>query len=197
MRRKTFDALAATAGLILAATLVVAGILLTWGQSFVSSEVHNQLVAQKIVFPAKGSAALKELPAADAAAMSRYAGQQMTSGAQAQTWADHFIAVHLLKIGGGKTYSQLSAESLAHPSDTALAGQVETVFRGETLRGMLLNAYGFWKMGQIMAIAAIASFASAALLLLLSAFGYVHMRRAAPGSELFHRAETPATASAS
>jgi hypothetical protein len=72
------------------------------------------------VFPAAGSAAIKELPPAAAAAMSQYAGQLMTTGAQAQTYADHFIAVHLDKIGGGKTYSQLSAESLANPSNAAL-----------------------------------------------------------------------------
>jgi hypothetical protein len=69
--------------------------------------------------------------------MSQYAGQLMATGAQAQTYADHFIAVHLVKIGGGKTYSQLATASLAQPKNTALAGQVQTIFRGETLRGLL------------------------------------------------------------
>ena len=41
--------------------------------------------------------------------MRQYAGQQLTTGAQAETYADHFIAVHLKEIGGGKTYAQLSA----------------------------------------------------------------------------------------
>jgi hypothetical protein len=187
MRRRTFDALAGAAGLILAATLIVAGILLAWGHSFVSSQVHTQLAAQKIVFPAKNSRAIKELPAADAAAMARYAGEPMTNGAQAETWADDFIAVHLVKIGGGQTYSQLSAKALADPTNAALAGQVDTVFRGETLRGMLLNAYGFWKMGQIMLIGAVASFAAAGLLLILSLLGFVHIRRAAPEAEVLPR----------
>src|SRR5689334_11788389 len=131
MRRRTFDALAVVAGLLLAAVLAVAGGLLTRGHSFVTSEVQTQLAAQKIVFPPAGSPAIKELPAADAAAMSQYAGQLMTTGAQAQTYADHFIAVHLVHIGGGKTYAQLATASLAQPKNTALAGQVQTVFRGE------------------------------------------------------------------
>ena len=185
MRRRTFDALVSAAGLVLAAAMLIGGGLLLWGHSFVTNEVHSQLAAQKIVFPANGNPELKALPASDAAAMSQYAGQLMTTGAQAQTYADHFIAVHLVKIGGGKTYSQLAAASMAQPNNTALAGQVQTVFRGETLRGMLLNAYGFWKMGQIMFIGAIVAFAAACVLLILSILGFVHMGRAAPESEVF------------
>lgn len=190
MRRRTFDALVSAAGLVLAAVLLIGGGLLLWGHSFVTNEVHSQLAAQKIVFPTTGSPELKALPASDAAAMSNYAGQLMTTGAQAETYADHFIAVHLVKIGGGKTYSQLSAASLAAPTNAALAAQVQSVFRGETLRGMLLNAYGFWKMGQIMLIAAIVAFTGAALLLLLSIIGFVHMGRAAPESEVFPKLAT-------
>ena len=185
MRRRTFDALVSAAGLVLAVAMLIGGGLLLWGHSFVTTEVHSQLAAQKIVFPANGNPELKALPASDAAAMSQYAGQLMTTGAQAQTYADHFIAVHLVKIGGGKTYSQLAAASMAQPNNTALAGQVQTVFRGETLRGMLLNAYGFWKMGQIMFIGAIVAFAAACVLLILSILGFVHMGRAAPESEVF------------
>ncbi len=85
-------------------------------------QVHTQLAAQKIYFPPASSGAIKALPAADAKAMTAYAGQQMTNGAQAQTYADHFIAVHLREIGGGKTYSQLSAASLAQPKNAARAG---------------------------------------------------------------------------
>ncbi|MGH3272772.1 MAG: hypothetical protein ACRDNZ_00400 [Streptosporangiaceae bacterium] len=185
MRRRTFDALVSTGGLLMAVVLIVAGGLMIWGHSFVNGQVSGQLTAQKIVFPATGSPALKTLPPADAAAMSAYAGQLMTSGAQAQTYADQFIAVHLKEIGGGETYSQLSAESLANPKDTALAGQVQTVFRGETLRGLLLNAYAFWKMGQILLIAAICAFVAGGLMLILSALGLAHWRRATPEAELF------------
>ena len=184
MRRRTFDALATTAGLIIAVVLLVAGVLLTWGHSFVTSEVHNQLAAQKIYFPTTSEPEFKALPKADAAAMGAYAGQLMTTGAQAETYADHFIAYHLTLIGGGKTYSQLSAESLAQPSNTALATQVQTVFRGDTLRSMLLNAYAFWKIGEIALVAAIAAWAGAALMLILSVLGFLHLRRTPAEAEL-------------
>jgi hypothetical protein len=190
MRRRTFDALATTAGFVIAAILLVAGGLLLWGHNFVSDQVHTQLAAQKIYFPPAGSAPIKALPATDAKAMTAYAGQQMTTGAQAQTYADHFIAVHLREIGGGKTYSQLATASLAQPKNAALAAQVQTIFRGETLRGLLLNAYGFWQMGQIMLIGAIAAFAAAGLMLILSVLGIAHLRRAAPESEVFPKLAT-------
>jgi hypothetical protein len=198
MRRIAFDKLASLGGLFVAAVLLIAGGLLLWGHNFVTNDVHSQLAAQKIFFPAKGSPEIKALPAADATAMSAYAGQQLVTGAQAEVWADHFIAVHLKEIGGGKTYSQLSAASLANPKNAALAGQVQTVFRGETLRGLLLNAYAFWKIGQIMFIAAIVAFAAAAAMLVLSGLGLAHVRRTAPEAEVFAKRASvhrPATAS--
>ena len=197
MRRKTFDALAVIGGLVLTLVLAVGGGLLLWGHSVVSDQVHTQLAAQKIVFPAASSAAIKELPATDATAMKVYAGQLMTNGAQAKTYANHFIAVHLNKIGGGKTYSQLSAASMAQPNNTALAGQVQTVFKGETLRGLLLNAYGWWQMGQLMLIGAWVTFGAAAALLILSVLGWVHLRRTPAEAEIFsgETARVPAHAS--
>ena len=196
MRRRTFDAVAAIAGLVLAVVLAVGGGLLVWGHSVVSTEVHNQLATQKIVFPAANSPEIKALPASDATAMKQYAGQLMTTGAQAETWADHFIAVHLVKIGGGKTYDQLSAASLAQPKNAALAGQVQTVFRGQTLRGLLLNAYGWWQVGQIALIGAIVAFCAAGLFLILSGLGFWHLRRATPESEIFPKLATKVVANA-
>src|SRR5262252_7385524 len=185
MRRKTFDAIATMAGLVLAVVLAVGGGLLLWGHSVVATDVHNQLAAQKIVFPAASSPEIKALPAADASAMTTYAGQLMTTGAQAQTYADHFIAVHLREIGGGQTYAQLAEKSLAQPKNAALAAQVQTIFRGETLRGLLLNAYGFWQMGQIMLIGAVVAFVAAALMLILSLFGIAHRRHVPAEVEVF------------
>jgi hypothetical protein len=196
MRRRTFDSLAVGAGLVIAVIMLVAGGLLTWGHSFVTNEVHNQLAAQKIVFPAANSPEIKALPSADATAMKQYAGQLMTTGPQAETWADHFIAVHLKEIGGGKTYAQLSEASLANPKNAALAAQVQTVFRGETLRGLLLNAYGFWKMGQIMGIAAIVAFAGGGVMLILSLLGVWHLRRTPREAEMFAKKDGPVAAHA-
>ena len=196
MRRRTFDALATMAGLVLAVVLAIGGGLLLWGHSVISNDVHTQLAAQKIVFPPANSAPIKELPAADAAAMNQYGGQLMTTGAQAGTYANHFIAVHLQKIGGGQTYSQLSGKSLAQPKNTALAEQVQTIFKGTTLRGMLLNAYGWWQMGQIMLVSAFVAFGAAALFLILSLFGFWHISRTAPQAEVFPKLATKVTTNA-
>jgi hypothetical protein len=196
MRRRTFDALATVTGVILTVILAVAGALLLWGHSFVNTEVANQLSSQKIEFPTTTNPEFKALPKADAAAMGKYAGQLMTNGAQAETYADHFIAYHLTLIGGGKTYSQLATESLAQPKNTALAGQVQTVFRGTTLRSMLLEAYGFWKMGQIALIAAWAALIGAGLMLILSFFGLYHLQRTAPEAEVLPNVATRVEANA-
>ena len=182
MRRRTFDALASAAGLVIAAVLLAAGGLLLWGHSFVDNQVSTQLSAQKIVFPAKSNPEFKALPAADAAAMGQYAGQTMTTGAQAKVYADNFIGFHLSKMGG--TYSQLSAQSMAQPNNTKLAALVNTVFKGTTLRGMLLDAYAFWQMGVIAFWAAIVSFVGAGILLVLSGFGLIHARRVSPSAEV-------------
>jgi hypothetical protein len=180
MRRKTLDALLTTAGLVIAGILLIAGGLLTWGHSFVTNQVHDQLAQQQIFFPDKGSPAIA---GPEFAAMQKYAGQQLTTGAQAETYADHFINNHLKEIGGGKTYAQLSTLAQKDPNNTKLAGQVATMFKGETLLGLLLNAYAFGTMATIAGIAAIVSFVGAGILLLLSVLGFVHMRRTPPTVE--------------
>jgi hypothetical protein len=182
MRRKTFDALLTFGGLAIAVVLLVAGGLLTWANSFIGNEVHTQLSQEQIFFPAKGSPALASPDIGPF--LNKYAGKQLLTGPEANAYADHFIAVHLKTIGGGKTYSQLSAEAQASPKDTVLAAKVDTMFKGETLRGLLLNAYAFATMGMIAGIAAIVSFIGAAILLLLSALGYWHLRRTPTEAEL-------------
>jgi hypothetical protein len=192
MKRKTFDVLVATAGLFLALTLIVSGVLLTWAHNFVDNEVHNQLAEQQIYFPANNSPAIK---APEFAAMHQYAGQLMTTGAQAEVYADHFIANHLKVIGGGLTYSQLSAKALTQPGNVKLAAQVQLMFQGTTLRSMLLNAYAFGTMGMIAGIAAIAAFIAAAVMLLLGGLGLMHARRTSPDTDILtgHPAHALAT----
>jgi hypothetical protein len=183
MRRKTFDALVSAAGLLLVAVLLVAGGLLTWTSTYINNEVHTQLSAQQIYFPAANSPAVA---APEFQAMRQFGGQQMTTGAQAEVYADHFIANHLKVIGGGKTYAQLSTESLAQPTNTKLAAQVEEVFKGETLRGLLLNAYAFGTIGTIAGIAAVVAFLGAAVMLLLCLLGLFHARRVSPTEEILN-----------
>ena len=181
MRRKTFDILMSTVGLVLAVVLFVAGGLLTWAHTFVGDQVHTQLASQKIFFPDKGSSAIA---APEFAAMKQYAGEQLTTGAQAEVYADHFIANHLKEIGGGQTYAQLSSQAQANPNDAALQAKVATMFKGETLRGLLLNAYAFGTMGTIAGIAAWSAFGAGALLLVLAGLGLIHARRTPPSEDL-------------
>jgi hypothetical protein len=181
MRRRTFDALMSTGGLVLTIVLVVAGALLMVGYTFANSSVEKQLAAQKIFFPEKGSEALA--PPEIGRYLNRYAGQQLVNGAQAEAYANHFIAVHINNLSGGKTYAELGSLVSANPNDAKLAQTRETVFKGETLRGMLLNAYAFWKIGQIAKLAGIAAFVGAAVMAILTILGFWHLRRVAPTEE--------------
>jgi hypothetical protein len=132
-------------GSMLFLVLAVGGGLLLWGSNFANNMVHNQLSEQKIVFPPKGPALdVKEFPG-----LQKYAGQTVDNGPKAKAYADQFIKVHLKQIAGGKTYSEVSALSRANPDNKALEGQVQTLVRGETLRGLLLNVWGWATVGAI------------------------------------------------
>ncbi len=189
MPRKTFDLLASIGGFGLTLVLVVAGALLMWGYSYTNGTVYSQLSAQNITFPSKAAFAHPkagtEITPSMIPSVSQYAGQKLTNGAQAEVYANDFIAVHLNEIGHGKTYSQLSALSRANPGNTALAAEVQTVFQGTTLRSMLLNAYAFWMIGQIALVSAIVSFALAAVMLVLSVLGLMHERSAPDAARVF------------
>jgi len=173
--RRSSSPLAAIAGFALAAILLAAGGLLLWGSAYVHNEVHSQLAAQKIFFPPQAAFAHPkagtEITPSMVPSVSQYAGQQLVTGQQAESYADNFIAVHIANMTGGQTYAQLSSKALANPGDTKLAGTVATVFKGETLRSMLLNAFGWWKVSQITYIASLAAFGVGALTLLASLFG--------------------------
>src|SRR5580693_2154175 len=138
MRRSSIVSLVGTA---LAVILVAAGGLLLWGSAYVHNTVQSQLASQQIYFPPATAFAHPkagtEITPSMIPSVSQYAGQQLLTGQQAEAYADHFIAVHVADMGGGKTYSQLSTEAIAQPNNTALQGLVATVFKGETLRSML------------------------------------------------------------
>ena len=175
MRRKSFDVLVSAAGMVVAIVLLAASGLLFWANSFIDDNVRTQLTAQKIFIPAAGSEALADPEIKPY--LTKYAGQQLTTGDQAKAYADHFIAVHLKASTGGLTYSELSTKARANPTDATLQQQVQTSFRGETLRGLLLNAYAFGKMAQVAFVAAWIAVSTGAVLFLLGIFGLVHARR--------------------
>jgi hypothetical protein len=150
--------------LVLQAGLIVilgcaAGFAL-WASSYVQSSVTTQLAAQDITFPAANSAEVTVLPAADRTAMQLYAGQQLTTGPQAEVWANNFMKVHLSAM---PTYDAAATTARANPTNAADQAIWQTVFMGTTDRSMLLNAYGWWTLGTYTGFAgiglAIASFA--------------------------------------
>jgi hypothetical protein len=197
MQRKIFDVLASAGGLVMVVVLVVAGGLLMWGYSFANSNVHNQLAEQQIVFPPAAAFAHPvvggEITPSMIGTVSKYAGQPLTTGAQAEVYANDFIGQHLAEIGGGKTYAQLSAAAMALPKGsaayTAAEAKVQSVFQGTTLRGLLLEAYAFGTFATIALVAGISAFALAALMALLVAFGFWHARRTPADAELEVHAE--------
>lgn len=174
-KRKSSRKMPAIIGIIIAIILCTAGGLAWWAYSFISSQVHDQLAAQQIYFPPSGSSAITELPAADQVPMNKYAGQQLVNGEQAKVYADNFIAYHLTKIAGGKTYSQVSTAAQADPTNAKLKAEQQTLFQGETLRGLLLgDGYAYWTMGSIAKIAAIILFAASALILVGALYYLFH-----------------------
>jgi hypothetical protein len=199
MRRRVFDLLASFGGIVLVVVLLVAGGLLVWGHSFTNSNVHNQLAKQEVFFPPKAAFAHAktgtEITPSMIPSVSQYAGQQMLTGAQAEAYADHFIAVHLSELPYGGVYAKISAAALAQPTNAKLKALEQTSFQGTTLRGLLLEAYAFSKIGQIMLWGAIASFILAIIMAVLVGVGFWHARRTAPEEDLLtRRAAAPTTA---
>jgi hypothetical protein len=184
--RATFDKLISWGGLLLVAVLLVAGGLLTWANSFVGNQVHDQFADQHITMPTSQTG-LADLPATDRAALEKYSGQPLTNGPQAKAYADHFILVHMNEAAKGQTYSQVSGQFIAQCSDpaaaksaacTQLGGLRQTLFMGDTLRGLLLYGYAFATVGTIAGYAAIAAFGGAVILFALVGLGFWHSRRA-------------------
>jgi hypothetical protein len=157
----------------------VAGFLY-WAAGFTHSYVHDELTQQRISFPMAGSPALSPSEFPD---LQQYAGQAVNDGDKAKAYANGFIGRHLQAIGGGKTYSQVSALAQANPKNQILAGEVQTLFRGETLRGLLLNAWGWWTVGTYALYAAIClSLASVAVFLAFLYEVLLSPRRVMPGA---------------
>ena len=180
--RSAFDKLISATGLILAALLLVAGGLLTYAASYIGNEVDTQLSAQDITMP-EGDA-LKSLPPDDQKALEPYAGSPMDSGPEARAYADHYIQAHMSAMSGGQSYSKISSQYLAMtpeqkatPEGEKLAGLRNTLFQGNTLRGLLLYGAAFATMGTIAGYAAVAAFIAAAVLAVFGILGLRHARR--------------------
>ena len=175
--RKTMDKLVSWTGLIVAVVLLVAGGLLTWASNFVADNVKQQFTAQNITMPVAAA-----FPKGQEKYLAPYAGQPLENGQQAKAYADHYILAHMNAQSGGKTYSQVSGEFMAMAKDpgadkaeVAKMGELrQTLFMGNTLRGLLLYGYAFDTIGRIAGFAAIGAFVGAGLLFVLSIMGLRH-----------------------
>ena len=193
MKRRTLDILFSSGGLVLAGLLLVLGFVLTSNANFANTYVHDQLSAQHITFKTVDTLTDEEKKSA---CLVRYAGQQLTTGKQAECYANDFIGLHLKSVAGGKTYAELGdpqtklrnqVTEAQKTNDPALASlqkqladvtaQRETVFKGETLRGLLLTSFGFSEFGVKAGQGALVAYLAGALLALLSAAGFVHAAR--------------------
>jgi hypothetical protein len=188
MTRRTLDIVFAAVGLVLAVLILVLGLVLHSQANFAHNEVHDQLAAQKIFFPP--ASALQ--PNENDPCLKSNAGQQLVTGKQAQCYADHYIAVHLSEVNNGKTYAETSNELRALPDQTsaeakALSAKTQTLFQGETLRGLLLTSYGFSIFGDRAKTAAYVCYLLALVLFLASIAGFIHAARPSAEHEILPR----------
>lgn len=174
MKRKTFDKIVTFIGAGLTVFLFAVAALVNWGASFASDSVTSQLKAQEITMPA---ATGNSAESADVTAyFKEHGGMLMTTGKDAQMYADHFIGFHMSKM---PTYNEATALARSASPDKKAAADatVETVFKGNMLRGTLLTAYAFGTLGSLAAYGAIAALAGALLMLVLTIAGVIHLRR--------------------
>lgn len=174
-QRQVIDRVFILLGVVTMAVLLVAGAIAWRGYDFATKQVKSELSAQKIYFPEKGSLALDPAEFPD---LQKYAGQMVDDGDEARAYANGFIGRHLEKVADGKTYSEVSALARKDPTNQTLQAQKQTLFQGETLRGLLLSAgYSYWTMGMLAKDAAIAFFTGAAVMAVLVIMGLARIAR--------------------
>lgn len=216
MKRRTLDIMFSIGGMVLAGLLLVVGFVLTSNANFANNYVRDQLTQQNITFKSADTLTDEER---QAGCVVQYAGQQLTTGKQAECYANNFIGLHLKSTADGRTYADLGepqsqlrtqVQQAQQSNDpnlaslqqqlTTITGQRETLFKGETLRGLLLTSYGFSEFGVKASQAATIAYLAAGLLALLSIAGFVHAFRTsretafAPVEPTAGRRSTPANA---
>jgi hypothetical protein len=184
MKRRTLDKIVSIVSLGFAALLLLFAGLLNWGASFADDNVASQLAMQNISFPAA-----EALPADTKAQLTKWADQKVMTGEMARDYSDLYILEHMKAsstavMGKPATYSEVSSAYMGlvrgGSTDTAKIAQLgdlrQTLFMGNTLRGMLLQAYAFGTMGVIAGYAALASLGGAVLFLILGMAAFLHRR---------------------
>lgn len=225
MKRRTLDVVFVVGGVALAVLLGVLGLVLRSNANFAKTYVTDQLSEQQITFPAAealvkadvwkadvvesfgGDAAAadkfiadnKLVAEADSACLVANAGKLMTTGKQAECYANNFIRLHVKdgSIIDGKSYTYATMGGVARAASKAVAdakaanandpaiadlqakatginAQRESQFKGESLRGLLLTSYGFSIFGEKAAQASTVALLAGLVLLIASLAGLVH-----------------------
>jgi hypothetical protein len=208
MKRRTLDVLFSAGGLALALLLLVLGMVMTSNANFAKTYVKDQLAQQQITFKTADTLTAEEK---QSACLVKYAGQPLLTGKQAECYANEFIGLHVKSTAGGLTYATLGDAQTALRANIATATaandptlatmqkqladmttQRETLFKGETLRGLLLTSFGFSVFGVKGAQVATVAYIVAALLALLSIAGFVHAFKT-PKNQTFAAPDQPKT----
>ncbi len=206
MKRRTLDILFSVGGVGLAALLLVLGVVMTSNANFAKSYVKDQLTQQNIKFTPASALTEEE---AKSACLVKYAGQQLTTGKQAECYANEYIGLHVKSVANGQTYADLGTpqrdlqakvKAATASNDpalpdlqkqlTAITGQRETLFKGETLRGLLLTSFGFSVFGDKGSQVATVAYIVAGLLMLLSIAGLFHAFRTPANGALRRHGES-------
>jgi hypothetical protein len=182
MDRNAWDKIVSGAGAVIAVVLIVLGGMAIYGGNFARDNVRDRLQPQHIAFPPADAMTPEER-----VEVGDFAGQQVVTGTQAEAYS-RYIAGHLQGINDGKTYSETSGEARAldenDPARAELDAKVDTLFRGETLRSILLNAYGWWTVGTITLWAGVGMLLAGLVLGILSILGFRHAATVVvPGTE--------------
>jgi hypothetical protein len=187
MDRKMWDKLVSGAAAVVAVALIVVGALAVYGGNFGRDSVRDRLEPQKVTF-----ASYESMSPEEQATVGQYAGQQVDTGPEAEAFAT-YIAGHLTGINDGKTYAETSTAARADglDPDTAaeLQGKADLLFKGETLRSIMLNAYGWWTIATIALFAGWFLIAAGIVLAVLAILGFLHARKV---TVIEPAAETPA-----
>ena len=177
MDRKAWDRLVSTSALVVAIVLIVVGAAAIYGGNFGRDNVTDRLAPEHVQFPPAEAMTPEEL-----AEVGAFAGQQVVNGDQAEAYA-RYIGGHLAFINEGKTYAETSAAAREEGIDPDVAAELQakadTLFKGETLRSILLNAYGWWTVATIALFAGWVMVVAGIVLTVFAILGFRHARRGA------------------
>jgi len=175
-QRTMWDTIVSGAAAVIAVALIMIGVAAVYGGNFGRQNVQDRLAPEHVAFPPFDAMTPQEQ-----AELGQFAGQTVDTGPEAEAFA-RFIGGHLAEVNGGATYSETSAaarvEGLAPAKAAALQEMADTLFKGETLRSILLNAYGWWTVATIALFVGFGLIAAGLLLGFLSILGFRHARRA-------------------